>query len=248
MTKSLTSHPSVEGGKKPRPRFLGKDRPVEYLRDACPVGYYTRYDLLERTGRSEKEIKRAEARGVLRADARNSHGWSLYSQETLDKLVEYFKRLRPKIAQIVGVDASYSDDQGLKGFALLKAGKTPADVAEELQCHPSIASSIANDYSRMQGAVLLPGEMVRLIEALPIDGERPLTTPEGVLEIIKQAMRRSACGKCGSREAALCKACTQNHVDRAIEKERAKAFPLAEDSSVEMTDPEALLAAAKEAG
>lgn len=236
------------------------DRAVDYVRDHRPPGWYTRYDLIEMTGRSHADIKRAEARGILKADGKNPHGWGLYKQETVDRMIDYFKKLQPKMQQLTGVTAPYSEEQGLEGFAMIKAGKTPAEVGEALKCHPAVAHTIAQDYARMSGAVLLSGETVKLLEALPVDGERPIVTEAAVIALVKQAMTKSACGKCGAHDAAFCKLCAQDRADRAVEKERARVRQRAEDEAreaaelerppedppteTEVSDPEALLAAA----
>lgn len=172
---------------------------------AVPVGYMTRTELIDRAGLTVAEFNTLRGRNIIKSEKRNTYNWALYTEADLEKARNY-AGIRVERLRRTDRGAEYSVNEGLLVMNRLKVGMPLDDIFVETRIHPSIVSTIARDYEKMSGAVLLPKHVVEAMRELPIEGN--FKTAQDILKAFEKASSEHKCASCKrkprSRQCVSC--------------------------------------------
>lgn len=221
-TPSLPKRKPVPGALS-REKFRAEPRKhPPYLSGRCPPGYFTRADLLERTGKTEQDLKRLEGRGLLKVDARNRMGWGLYTADTANRVIAFFRdrqapeNLSSRHSALSLPALSYTTEESVIVFDALHKGVVPTQIAVDYHVHPAIIELIMRDYERINSVVILTTADLTRLENLGVDAVYPVRSGDDVVQLVKAALKPSLCNACIETSAILCKNC---HAKRLISHE-----------------------------
>lgn len=116
---------------------------------------------------------------------------------------------------------SYTKEQGLRGFELLREGKAPADLVSALDVHPAVAAAIVEDFARLSRMILIPRPMLEKLDRLPLDGSFPLESADDVWNLCASAVAELKCRKCHGRSRTYCKSCALAIGKAEVKRQRA---------------------------
>ena len=136
-------------------------------------------------------------------------------------------------------DITYSSQEAVGVFRLLREGRTLEEIVLEKEFHPALVQVIAKDYQAVSGAILITKPVVDEINKLSesgLDGSFPVRSGEEILELLKEAadQRCSGCGK--RKRSQLCGRCVRSRF--AAEAAASEAPIPAEESSPPTSDGE----------
>lgn len=192
-----------------------------YMNKVCPPGFYLRKQLQRLAHISESDFRSLERTGEIAADKHNSRGFGLYDQSWVERIkaikkrskvwthnTERSKRMLPASRK---KKVPYSEDIGVKGVEILRAGGTVTDIVTKLRVHPAIAMTILKDYGTLTNGLWIPGDVLALINTLPLDGVFPISSPKEFLDILITAANELRCATedCNKRRSRYCKVCQE---------------------------------------
>jgi len=129
-----------------------------------------------------------------------------------------FQRKEPMLLLHYG---AYSGEVASAVFEHLEAGGKLVECVKKFSIHPDIAERIHHAYARLEGGVYLPGDVVKKISNLGLDGPTEITEDKHVYEILKQAAEDTRCAVCKDKRKRFCMGCA---VDRHSLEEKARAI------------------------
>lgn len=157
----------------------------------------SRAELAQRLGVTEEAVRRRERIGQIRAVKRTKTNQPLYSQS----IVAPLQGRTPAFSKV-----EYDTEAATAVFVLLAEGKALCDIVVELKLHPNVVRSIAYDYADMEGGLVVTGAVMRVINALDLDGNFPLSEDKDLLDVLQNCVLKD-CSHCGKRPKSVCKQC-----------------------------------------
>jgi hypothetical protein len=167
--------------------------------ESPPEKLYTREQVSEMTGMSLSNIRRREAEGKFKPK-RGKLNQVFYNQEQIDILRE---------SQIKGPrrhKSVYGASSALQVFELLKKDMELGEIVLTTGLHPTIVREIVKDYNELTGAIVINGQLMKIINKLPLDAVFPITRGDEVVEVLK-AYAEDVCISCKRRPKHICKKC-----------------------------------------
>jgi hypothetical protein len=231
----------------PRARPLTRkvERSKKVYSAQCPPGYVTRHMLQQRLGLTRKQMKYLEMEGTLKADKRNSGGWSLYKieviQQILNRKSDGSLLCRPEIMEAISdgtvsrVNVKFSPDECQQVFKMIASGMSMAQIVIETGLHSQVVKSIRRDYDYFAEMIVIPKDIIAQMNKIRLPGNFPLTSATDILELLQAAEQTRTCPECCIAPSAnRCTSCITRSMNRArraaIEKgearERAEAEPI----------------------
>jgi hypothetical protein len=104
--------------------------------------------------------------------------------------------------------AIYSADMASKVFAALDSGTALNVIVVQLGVHPTMLRIIQAQWLEMKATFVVTPEVARKIGELPLSGEFPITSGEGLLEVLTENIALIA--KPGARRAVPVKAAPES--------------------------------------
>ena len=197
---------------------------------SCPEGYYTRNQVRDRLGLTEREIRRLVAADVVHSDRQNESGYALYSEGQMQTLLNrqadgslfLFDGQATTTKPPTAVVITYQAEEGIRVFEMIEQGLPPHRIAIEARLHPRVVDQIRYDYDQMAGAMTIPKSILDQINRLQrLPGSFPLRSPTDVLEVMRAAEEERTCPTCQKRaSAADCAVCIKAELDADREAER----------------------------
>jgi len=113
-------------------------------------------------------------------------------------------------------------------FAAFEAGKTGVDIVIEERIHPAVVLALRDFWWSFGGQIVLSAVLVAELNHLGWpgapddlrDGEEVVARVRAIVDCL-QERRRTACGRCESRPARVCVACTRRLIERATQRTAA---------------------------
>jgi hypothetical protein len=177
---------------------------------------------MQRTGLSDRELRRHINDGILHASKRTSHGYALYTEADVERVLNAVtQRIRRDDIEA----SSFTAEQASAVYIRLAKGKKQWEIVTELKLHPFTVQTIAREFFREMGGVFVPREMLEKIGKQPIDGvELPIRTADQILEAIMSACREQACDVCNRRASATsCRNCIKRELEERTKETAAAA-------------------------
>lgn len=196
---------------------------------------FTRGEAARNLGVSIAEIRRRERLGHLKPVGQDPHGWPLFREAdvtascnappprrgrppkpqpqvlTVGKEVVAVKpaETRERYGMNEATTAAFQrliDESGRReddGFD----GDTLLDIVQSLRIHPRVMESIAMDYARLKGCILLLKPHVDTLNRMPVEGDFPLEDADAIVKAVGLALREAMCESCGNRPKRVCRSC-----------------------------------------
>lgn len=182
-----------------------------------PERLINRAQLAELLGISVSEVIRKERCGYFEPDFRGKQGKALYSPGLVEQVRELqanTKKGRPSGLSVGkqkenSPNPLFTPEECVRVFEELERGTSLVDCVKRLKILPEAVKAIAKDYLSMAGGMILPGNVVEELNALPMEGSFPLT-PNSLLDAVKRALESdSPCSSCGKGARAYCRRCAE---------------------------------------
>lgn len=184
-----------------------------YRKKDVPPGLMTRQKLADRLGVHVSTVRLRESLGEIRPSAYTAKGWVLYDETVLVQWAQPSKRGLPgRAAPTQHSTLEYTSEDAVKVFRALNAGKDAITTVLETGVHPRVVEAAALDWARMNAGFLMTKEYLDIINKLPLEGNFPVTTPEGLIELLRGAAADVACTTCGLRTRSVCTPCMNKKV------------------------------------
>lgn len=175
---------------------------------------------------SQSEVTRRATEGVY-GPLQDHRGWFWFDRAKLEvvsgreiKANQILEDLQPDAVAAPHEDAkkkshatqingkvSYNGDEAKIVFMELKTGKNIEEIVIEQSLHPHVVLAIAQTWHQIKGGVLLTREVLAAIEKMPLQGELPITTPEGLVKVLTSSLGGTPCAKCLKHKARVCLDC-----------------------------------------
>lgn len=196
-----------------------KPKPVNATNCAehCPPGWYTRIMVKERLGANEKQMKRWIALGFLPSEKLNNGGWALYSEESVQRVLN---RIQDGSIDIMDtLDDEYeSDSQFCAGevtrvFGMLEEGISLVQIQIRTQIHPFALRAIKKEYDHFTDSITVPNTILDQMNRVTLPGNFPLRNATDILEVMKSAAEERMCPECRVQPCAdQCTACLKRRL------------------------------------
>jgi hypothetical protein len=167
-------------------------------------GLLTREEFAGEVGVSVDEIRRRERRGELAPSARGRWSRAFYHP---DQVVQQKLRVDMRGPAFLK-RGNYTNVEAQQGFRALAAGKGLRELVVDEGIHPIAAREIIQEYHYAETALLIPGNVMELINKLPLTGTLPVTNAQQLYEALKDATD-DRCRDCGHGQRAVCKRCAR---------------------------------------
>lgn len=177
-------------------------------------GYVTMRELASVTGLARTYLIAMEKEGVFRP-ALLGIGATLYfkKDETVARLEEQ-KILRPSAlrkngaANGTGSYVAFTGEQAAKVFEALEEGLTEIQVVMKKGIHPKVVSEAAIEYHRLKQEIIVTRDRLKIINALPLDGNFPITTADELVDLLRGCAVETSCEQCRKRPRVICEPCS----------------------------------------
>jgi hypothetical protein len=204
----------------------------------CPAGFYTRPMLREKLGLTEKQVRSLISLKVLNASGVNTEGVAIYSEQTVQKLINrqadgsLFERVQvePIMAGASAWTNDYSAEDSADVITLLDEGKPINEIVKKTRIHLLSVKKISDDYYRIIGSIVLPPSIVGQINAMGgkgLHGSFPLTNATDILEVLELASQARLCPQCPGDQArestSLCFQCAAETTVKHMQEQQALA-------------------------
>ena len=194
--------------------FNGERIQLSRVRSQVPEGHYSKAMFMEKTGLTENEFRALQAAGKLEPVARSPRGWALWNDQSIEKLKASALGMtrQRKMASLSRKNwRSYSAQEGVAVFREIEKGTPLATVAIEMNLHPSLVSVIREDYALLNRAVVMPKQVMDVINRLEgkIEGVFPIQNAEDLLRLIERLAVRGTCSTCRSKPRKYCVECAK---------------------------------------
>lgn len=185
-------------------------------RGEIPDGFMTREELCQKVGLSVFEIRRKERAGLLVPAKRIKPNQPLYTEEQ----VRHVRMLMKRNGKYVGEGPmSYEAEDGVRVFEMLGAGKKVAEIITETRIHPLVVGSIADDYIRMNGLMVISQPLMEQINSIEgLDGAFPIQTPEELVSLLVSC-GENTCDRCHHRRKEICRKCARREAKEQMNRE-----------------------------
>jgi hypothetical protein len=219
--KKFSSDKRIAANKFRRRR--GRPLPKGHV-GTVPTGYLTRAEFLDRTGLSLKQLKKLTGEGKIRSSLRSTRGWALYDLEAVN-------RVRRSITCVQKDEVSFTSEEAIDVFRRIRTGQSLDVICIETDLHPYVISSIAQEFAKLNGAMILPKGIVETINLLPIEGiELPIVKPEQIAEALRIGCEERRCDTCRNRPPSRsCSFCVQERVERKRSAQNAQTAAPSEE-------------------
>ena len=173
-------------------------------RGHCPDGFYTSDLLRHRLGVSDTDIKSWTQMGFLQSDRLNNGGYALYSEETVQLLINRINdgSLKKAVDLIAVSNESWDMKPEFSGtdvtrvFRLIAEGLTLAQIQIATELHPQVLRAIRREYDDFEEMVTIPKPILDQMNTLPLPGTFPLRSATDILEVMKAAAADRTCNEC----------------------------------------------------
>jgi len=194
--------------------FNGERISLSRVRSQVPEGHYTKSMLMEKTGLTVNEFRVLRAAGKLDPVARSSKGWALWNDQSIEKLKASALGMtrQRKMASLSRKNwRSYSPQEGVAVFKAIEKGTPLATITIDMGIHPSLVATIREDYVLLNRAVLMPKQVMEVINRLEgkIEGVFPIQNAEDLLRLIERLAVRGTCSTCRSKPRKYCVECAK---------------------------------------
>jgi hypothetical protein len=102
----------------------------------------------------------------------------------------------------------YNGETAKLVFGELEKNQSAVQIVLTLGIHPEIVKTICASYADLKGGLLLTMETKQAIEALPLQGELPITSCSHLIKVLQKSIGVPIpCARCGTQKARLCVGC-----------------------------------------
>lgn len=138
-------------------------------------------------------------------------------------------------------ELTYSGEEASRIFKALEEGISPVQIVIQEAVHPSKVNRAEFDWRVMKGHLWLSSEALRFIEALPLQGERPIRDEAQLVRMLEMNVKPiepAKCGRCMGRPARICADCANGAAyAKAPDEPAAAVEPIAFPSTTTVPAP-----------
>lgn len=157
----------------------------------------------ERIGASERQMKRLLSRGFLKSERLNNGGYSIYSEEAVQRVLNRIDDGSIDMAVLEG----RGDDHGPEGmefggadathvFKLIREGVDFIEIQIRTQIHPYTLRAIKKEYDHFTESITIPNTILEQMNRVRLPGNFPLRNASDILDVMTAAAEDRMCPEC----------------------------------------------------
>ena len=150
-------------------------------------------------------MRRWIATGQLKSERLNNGGWSLYSEEAVQNLLN-----RINDGSIVDPDdlvesdpyaenPTFSGEEATHVFGMIGEGITLAQIQIRTQLHPYVLRAIKKEFDYLEESITVPKSILDQMNRVSLPGDYPLKNATDILNVMKAAEQDRMCPECKKR-------------------------------------------------
>lgn len=209
-----------------------------------PEGYYTKAEILEKTGITETEFRSLQVRKNIRPVARCGRSWTYYNEDTLKQIVKAMSvRVLRTQRQPEDGKLAYTQVEAAEVLKMIEKGKNPSLLIIQRNMHPGIIRAVIADLGPISGGGfwLNRAQVSKISHLLELEGNELPTKSRDFVERIEKAHLSGTCQECGvTPRAILCNECFRSHDQKVKERREARkrraAEPLPSEDKSDVSD------------
>lgn len=188
--------------------------------EETPEGYVTRRTLCEKVGLTDKQFRALAVDRVIASDGVNGGGYAIYKTSTVERLLTMkgegtlFRRMASATttSSAATPSASYSAEEGVRVFELLRDGKSLEEIILTTRIHPLLVKAIRIDYDDITGSIHLSRDIVSQLNdfgsAGKLPGGFPLRDANDIFSVMELCAIDRTCSTCEANPALTsCESC-----------------------------------------
>lgn len=159
----------------------------------------------EKLGATETQMKRWIRLGFLESGKLNNGGWSLYSEEAIQRVINRIND--GSIDILTNVDGledhtiesggiEFSGEDATRVFSLIGEGISLAQIQIRTQIHPYVLRAIKKEFDYLEESITVPKIILDQMNRVRLPGNFPIKNATDILDIMRGAEEDRLCPEC----------------------------------------------------